>query len=95
MTRYSPPVVDLKPATALPLADDLAMPLTQFDLANVTASSIDFLRNQGRALQADCGLCTAKRICIGECERSVGANRSGSFLLERDFGCCIGAAYVI
>jgi hypothetical protein len=41
---------NLKPASTLALDDDLAVQRAQFDLANVAASSIDLLRNQGRAL---------------------------------------------
>lgn len=46
------PVANLKPARALAPDDDLALQRAQFDLPNVTASSIDLLRSQRRALQA-------------------------------------------
>jgi hypothetical protein len=39
-------------ASPLALGDDLAVLRAQFDLANVSASSIDLFRNQGRALKA-------------------------------------------
>jgi hypothetical protein len=45
-------VANLKTASALTLDDDLAMPRAQFDLPNVSASSIDFFCDQGRALRA-------------------------------------------
>jgi hypothetical protein len=48
-------VANLKPASLLALDDDLAMPLTQFDLAKVTASGIDLLRDEGRAPRAVAG----------------------------------------
>ncbi len=44
-----PPIANLKSAIPLALDDDLAVERAQFDLANVTTSSIDLLRNQSRA----------------------------------------------
>ncbi len=54
-----PPVANLKTALSLALDDDLAVLRAQFDLSNVTASSIDLLRDQRRALQA--AACPARR----------------------------------
>jgi hypothetical protein len=56
---FVPSVANLKPARALALDDDLAMQRAEFDLANVTTSSIDLLRNQRRALVATA--CSARR----------------------------------
>jgi hypothetical protein len=44
-------IANLKPARAFALDHDLAMQMAQFDLANVAASDIDLLRDQGRALK--------------------------------------------
>jgi len=49
----------------------LAVPLTEFDLANVTTSSVDFLSDQRRALQAAAGFAarlgtTVYRIYLGD-----------------------------
>jgi hypothetical protein len=48
---FVPSVANLKTARALAFDDDLAVRRAQFDLADVAASSIDLLRDQGRALQ--------------------------------------------
>jgi len=42
-------VANLKPARALALDEDFTVQRAQFDLANVTASSVDFFRDQRRA----------------------------------------------
>jgi hypothetical protein len=47
-------VANLKTASSLTLDDDLAMPRAQFDLPNVSASSIDFFGDQSRALETAC-----------------------------------------
>jgi len=49
---FVPPVANLKTASPLALDDDLAVQRTQFDLADVTASGIDFLSDQRCALKA-------------------------------------------
>jgi hypothetical protein len=49
--RYSfPSVANLKTASPLARDDDVAVQRAQFDLPNMTASSIDLFRDQGRAL---------------------------------------------
>jgi hypothetical protein len=53
---FVPPVANFEAASPLALDDDLAVPLTQFDLAHVTASGIDLLRDQVRALWASASL---------------------------------------
>ena len=47
-----PAIRNLKPARALPLDDDLAVPFAGFDLANVSARAVNLLGDQGRALTA-------------------------------------------
>jgi hypothetical protein len=58
-TLFASSITDLKSASTLALDDDLAVQQAQFDLANVAASGIDFLRDQVRALQAV--VCSARR----------------------------------
>jgi hypothetical protein len=69
---FVPPIANLKAAHTLALDDDLAVQRAQFDLANVAASGIDLLRNQGRALGA------SARFARRNIAASVDANGRGS-----------------
>jgi len=51
-TLSIPPIRDLKTARPLALNDDLAVPLAQFDLANVSARAVNLFGDQGRAFWA-------------------------------------------
>jgi hypothetical protein len=64
---------NLKTARTLALDDNFAMQPAQFDLANVAASGIDLLRDQGRAFRA------SARFALRNVTASVDANfcRSG------------------
>jgi hypothetical protein len=85
-------VANLKPARSLALDDDFAVRRAQFNLANVTTSGIDLLRNQHRALE------TTARSALRNVFAAVDANFCGRGVeigLEhvralRPSGCAVG-----
>jgi len=71
-----PAIGDFKASSSLARNNDVAMSSAQFDLSNVTTSSIDFFSDQSRALLAS-GLFASRNIpaamdANGGCEVEIG-----------------------
>ena len=71
---FASSITNFKTASPLALNDDVALLRHKFDLANVTASGIDLLRNRGRAPRASASFAprnVAASVDANRCRRGI------------------------